>query len=139
MPGKAFVDTNVLVYAHDSETPEKKIKAQALLFDGLRHNSAAISAQVLSEFFVTITRKVKRPMPEPQAAKEISLLANLEVVDIDVQLIQRAIAIKQRWQLGYWDGLIVAAAERAHCHTLYSEDLSDGQSYGEVTVRNPFA
>ena len=138
MPDKAFLDTNILVYAHDRETPEKSSKAQALIFDGLRNDSAAVSAQVLSEFFVTITQKVKPPMPESQAAKEIALLANLEVVDVDVQLIQRAIAIKRRWRLSYWDGLIVAAAERAHCRTLYSEDLSDGQSYGDVTVCNPF-
>jgi predicted nucleic acid-binding protein len=65
-------------------------------------------------------------------------LSNLRVVDIDAPMVVRAIDIGQRWKISYWDGLIVAAAERAGCNVLCSEDFSGGQRYGRVTVRNPF-
>lgn len=138
MTDKVFLDTNILVYAHDHDSPDKKAVAQAIIFEGLREEAIAISAQVLSEFFVTVTQKIKKPMPVANAKREISLLSNLDVADIDVPMIVRAIDIKQQWTLSYWDSLIIAAAERTECKTVYSEDLSDGQRYGKVTVRNPF-
>ena len=98
-----------------------------------------VSTQVLSEFYVTITKKVEKPLSSDAARREIGLLAALEVVDVDVPMIDQAIQIQTRWQLGYWDALIIAAATRAGCATVLSEDLSHGQTYGTVTVRNPFA
>lgn len=72
------------------------------------------------------------------ARKEIALLSNLETADVDVPMIERAIDVQDRWQINFWDALIIAAAERMHCPTVLSEDMSDGQVYGGVTVRNPF-
>ena len=138
MPDKVFFDTNVLVYAHDLESAEKKAKSQGLIFESLRAGRGVISAQVLSEFFVTITRKVKKPMTVEQARREIVLLSAMETVDIDATLVVRAVDMKERWKLNYWDALILGSAERAGCQTVYSEDLSDGQTYGDVTVRNPY-
>ncbi len=138
MPDKVFFDTNVLVYAHDSTSPNKKAKSQDLLFQSLRDNTGAVSPQVLSEFFVTITQKIKTPLTVSQARIEVELLSVMATVDLDATLVIRAIDHQVRWQLSYWDSLIIAAAERAGCRTIYSEDLSDGQSYGPVTVCNPY-
>ena len=139
MSGRAFLDTNVIVYAHDAASPEKRETAQAILFDGLRAGSAVLSAQVLNEFYVTVTRKIATPLSVALARREIELLSRLRVVDVDVPLVVRGIDIGERWQLSHWDGLIIAAAERAGCDTVLSEDLSDGQTYGSLIVRNPFA
>ena len=139
MPGNVFFDTNILVYAHDTDSPEKQATSQGLIFDGVRNGSGVISAQVLSEFFVTVTRKIAHPMPAPRARREIVLISTLATVDVDATLILRAIDIQDRWQLSYWDALILAAAERGDCETVYSEDLSHGQTYENVTVQNPFA
>ena len=138
MSAKAFLDTNVLVYAHDKAFPDKMEKAQGLLFQGMRSGLVVISAQVLSEFFVTVTKKAKKPMSVERARRELELLSSLETAEIDAPMVLRAVGIGQRWQLNYWDSLIIAAAERTGCTTVYSEDLCDGQSYGLVTVRNPF-
>jgi predicted nucleic acid-binding protein len=138
MSAKVFLDTNILVYAHDKAYPDKMAKAQELIFQGMRTGQAAISAQVLSEFFVTITQKAKKPMTVDRAYREIELLSSLETVEIDASMVLRAVSIKQRWQLNYWDGLIIAAAERAKCSMICSEDFSDGQRLGTITVNNPF-
>jgi predicted nucleic acid-binding protein len=138
MSDKVFVDTNVLVYAHDDASPAKKALAETIILEGLRSENAAISTQVLCEFHVTVTRKAKRPMPLARAKREIALLSNLETADVDAPMVERAIDIQERWKINFWDGLIIAAAERTRCATVLSEDLSDGQVYGSVTVRNPF-
>ena len=138
MRGKYFIDTNVIIYAHDSDYPQKQIRAQEIIFSGMRGNNAVISAQVLSEFFVTVTKKIKQKYSVPAAKHEIILLSHLEVVDIDYDLVIRAVSIQDLFQLSYWDGLILAAAERADCDTLYSEDLSHGQKYAGIQCTNPF-
>ena len=138
MPAKVFLDTNILVYAHDMADQDKREKSQSLIFECLRNHSGVISAQVLSEFLVTITQKIKQTISLEQAKKEIILLSTMETIDIDATLVIRAINIKERWQLSYWDSLIMAAAERAKCKIVYSEDMSDGQIYDTIEVRNPF-
>ncbi len=139
MPDSVFLDTNVLVYAHDAGSPEKKARSQELIFACLRNNTGVLSAQVLSELFVTLTKKLEQPMSIEQAKREIVLLSTMETVEIDATLVVQAITLKERWQLSYWDSLILAAAERAECTVVYSEDMSDGQEYGSLVVRNPYA
>jgi predicted nucleic acid-binding protein len=138
MPDRAFLDTNVLVYAHDQQAPDKRRLAQELIFEALRTRNSCVSAQVLSEFYVTVTRKIKRPLSEALAMREVALLSHLDVVDLDFTLVLRAIELGQRWKLNHWDAMIVAAAERGNCAFVLSEDMSDGLSIGGVTVRNPF-
>lgn len=138
MNDRYFLDTNILVYAHDSGAALKRDTSRNLIFDCLRNGNGVMSPQVLSEFFVTVTGKIARPVTADQARKVISRLACMTVVDIDATMVLRAIEIKERWELHYRDGLIIAAAERAECGTLYSEDLSAGATYGAVTVCNPF-
>ena len=100
--------------------------------------TGATSTQVLSEFFVTVTKKVAKPLSVPVARREVRLLAALEVAEIDIATIDQAIDLHERCHIGYWDALILAAAAKCGCATVLSEDLSDGQTYGAVTVRNPF-
>jgi predicted nucleic acid-binding protein len=138
MQDKVFFDTNVLVYAHDSSEPEKRSKSQELIFRHIRDGSFVVSSQVLSEFFVTVTRKISVPISVPNAKKEILLLSTTATVDMDATLVVRAIEIQERWHLSYWDSLILSSAERAECKFVYSEDISDGTTYGGVSVANPF-
>ena len=138
MPDRFFIDTNVLVYAHDSASPEKKERSQDVIFGCMREGSGVISAQVLSEFFVTVTRKIAKPLTDDRARHEIALLATMECVDIDATLVAQAIGLKGRWGVSYWDALILAAAQRAECTIVYSEDLSSGQTYGKLTVADPY-
>jgi predicted nucleic acid-binding protein len=138
MSGKYFIDTNIIVYGHDDAYPEKKEKAQELIFTGLREAIAVISAQVLSEFFVTITKKVEMPYSVPAARHELMLLSHLEIVELDHDLVIRATRLHETLQVNYWDGLVLAAAERGDCDVLYSEDLSHDQIYTGIRCVNPF-
>ena len=138
MKDRYFMDTNIIVYAHDNKYPHKQKKAQELIFNGMRENSAVISAQVLSEFFVTVTKQAKQNYSAAAAKHEIMLLSYLQVVDIDFDLVVRAVSIKDLYKLSYWDSLILSAAERSDCSKLYSEDLSHGQFYGKIQCISPF-
>ena len=134
---RVFFDTNVLVYAHDISTPEKCTRAKSLMNEAFIKNIGVVSGQVLGETFVTLTRKIGVPLDD--ALDEIRRLSRFHVVDISSSLVLRAVEIQETCQLSYWDSLIIAAAEFASCDTVWSEDLNDGQRYGSVTVRNPFA
>ena len=138
MSDKFFLDTNILVYVHDASEPEKQTRSQELIFQAIRTGQGAISPQVLSEFFVTVTRKIQTPVSIKIARREIALLGSICSVDLDFTLILRAVDLKERWQVSYWDAMILAAAERGNCSVVYSEDLSNGQVYGALRVENPY-
>ena len=133
-----FFDTNVLVYAYDRRDPAKRARALTLMSDAIENGTGTVSAQVLSEFFNTVTRHLRDPMSSEVAEMIVGEVAAMRVVEIDVALIRRAIGVCRRYQISYWDALIVAAAERARCGRILSEDLNPGQSYNGVTVVNPF-
>ena len=137
MTAECFLDANVLVYAVSNVPAEAEKKKRALeLIDS---EDVGVSAQVLQEFYVTVTRKLKQPISEDEALKFIRSLSAFPLVPVDFALIQRAAALSQRFQISYWDAAIIAAAERLSAKMLYSEDLSHGQRYGSVTVINPFS
>lgn len=138
MPDSVFFDTNVLVYAHDEQDARKRELARTLILEALRSGNGWISTQVLSEFYVTVTRKVRQKMSEDAARRAVVLLSRLKVIDLDATLVLRAIELAQTWKVNYWDALIVASAERAKCSALLSEDLSDGLRLAGLTIRNPF-
>lgn len=138
MNDRVFLDTNVLVYAYDTHDPVKQKRAQDLLLGGLQREDAVVSTQVLGEFFVAMTRKVRSPISAEDAAALVQLLSSLSVVAIDAPLVHRALQAHLQCRLAYWDSLIVAAAERGRCDTLLSEELNPGQAYLGVTVQNPF-
>lgn len=133
---RTFVDTNVLVYSVDTSEPEKRTRALELLAS--TPANLVVSAQVLGEFYVTITRKLPSPLPEHEAATAVERLADLPTVPLDGELAKAAIAISRDSRISYWDGLILAAARAAGCVRLWSEDLSHGQLIADVRVENPF-
>jgi predicted nucleic acid-binding protein len=138
MTGRSFVDTSVWVYAADRGEPDKRARARALLAAGAELD-AVLSAQVLGEFFVTVTRKLAPPVPLDRAVRIVDRMSQLPVVPLDARLVSAAVAGTKEWGISYWDALIVAAAEAGGCDRVLSEDLADGAIYGSVRVENPFA
>lgn len=137
MTDRSFVDTNVWVYTVDANEPQKQARARVIL-EPDAEKDLVISAQVLGEFFVTVSRKFARSVPEEDARAMVDRMARLPVVPIDATLVTAAIAGSREWQISYWDALIISAAEMSGCRRVLSEDLSDGTTYGSVTVENPF-
>ena len=138
MSADLFLDSNILVYAYDGHEPKKQKKAQALLKTAIQEESAVLSTQVLGEFFVVTTRRLKQPLSVSEAEKISEILSYLPVAEIDLTLVMRAIDTQKRYRISYWDSLIVATAERAGCARILSEDLNDGQRYNDVLIENPF-
>lgn len=137
MPGRVFLDTNVLVYAQDTAAPEKQRKSRELIAKLADSADGVISTQVLQEFFVAATRKLG---VAPLAAKGVvKTFAVFETVQVSPTLIQDAIDCSILNQLSFWDSLILVAAASAGCGTVLSEDLNPGQAVLGVTVQNPFA
>ncbi|MEQ1717541.1 MAG: PIN domain-containing protein [Hyphomicrobium sp.] len=131
-----FLDTNIVVYAVDTThvAAHKRQIARKIL----RQGSFGVSTQVLQEFYVTATQKLKRPLSVSMAARWIDQLCRAELVTLDASLIKLAISHSKRYQISYWDGAIIAAAEALASPVVYSEDLNNSQSYGSVKVVNPF-
>ena len=138
MNDKIFLDTNVLVYAYDKRSPEKQKIAQDLLLKGILNGTLSLSVQVLTEFFTVVTKKIDEPLTADEAENIIELFYIVPVVEIDYHLVRRAIYTYKQYHLSFWDSLIIAAAERAGCSRLYSEDLSHGQVYNGIPAYNPF-
>ena len=137
MTDRTFIDTNILVYAYDSRDLQKQERAQAILKRGIEAETAILSAQVLSEFFTVVTRRIPSPLSIQEAEDALNLISVLPVIEIDLWLVRRAIGIHRDYRITYWDSLIVAAAERAECVQIFSEDFNPGQSYNGVVVVNP--
>jgi len=136
MSGKAFLDTNILVYAADRSEPTKSKMARNLVSRLAQKGTPCISTQVAQEFFVTVTRKMG---VAPLVARDLILaLKGFERVIVDFEDIQAAIDGHILWRVSFWDALIVTAAKKAQCAVLYTEDLNDGQTIGGIRVINPF-
>ncbi len=133
---KAFVDTNVFVYAVDASSPAKRIRAQSLLAD--LADSIVISTQVLLEFYVTATRKLAKPLSPEDAERRVHELSGTDVVEVTVPLVRTAITLSREHRLSLWDALIVESARARGCRRLFSEDLQHGRKFGNVRVENPF-
>lgn len=135
---RSFADTNVFVYAVD-ESPEERAKhdrAVALIKDA--RGALTVSTQVLQEFYVTVTRRLRTPLTAERAASSVRDLAALRVVQLDPMLIMLAIDTCRSAQLSLWDALIVEAARAGGCARILTEDLSHGQVIRGVEVVNPF-
>jgi predicted nucleic acid-binding protein len=137
MTDRVFVDSNVWIYAVDADEPVKQARARAVL-DPSTSDALVTSAQVLGEFYVTVTLKLARPVAGDIAARMVDRMAQLPVVSIDADAVQAAITGSRSWKLSYWDALIVVAAQLAGCNRLLTEDLVAGSTYGSVRVENPF-
>ena len=135
---KFFFDTNVLVYLFDADSPDKRKKARALFQKHADAGDVLLSTQVLQEFYVTVTRKLARPLDAAAAAEAVSSFAEFPLVQIDSELIISAIHRSRNDQLSFWDALIVQAAIEGHASTLYFEDMQHGQTTNGLRVVNPF-
>jgi predicted nucleic acid-binding protein len=135
---RSFLDTNVLVYAVDEDVPRKKEAADRLIEEETLAGRAILSTQVLQEFYVVSTRRLKRPLSPERAERAVRALATLPVVPIDPRIILAAIARVHRMTVSFWDALIIDAAIAGGATTLYSEDLQDGLEIDGLTIRNPF-
>jgi predicted nucleic acid-binding protein len=133
-----FVDTNVLVYAHDVTAGDKHTQARALVEELWHTRDGCLSVQVLQEFFVTTTRKIPKPIEAPVARQVIGDLAHWHVHAPAAGDVLAAIDIRQRSGTSFWDAMILRSAKELGCGILYSEDLNPGQEYEGVAVRNPF-
>lgn len=137
MNADCFLDTNVLVYAvtSDPELADKRYRALALI----ESRDFALSAQVLQEFYVTVTRKLSVPLNAGEALDWIEQFEAFPCIQVDAGLVKIAAEISERYRTSYWDGAMLAAAQRAGVATVYSEDLNHGQEYGGAVVINPFS
>jgi len=138
MPSRTFFDTNVLVYLFDADAPEKQAGARESLETALERGTVVVSTQVLQEFFVTVTRKLARPLPAAEAEGALRRLMELPVVQVDPDMILAAAVSARRDRISFWDALILTAASAAGCAEVLSEDLQHGRSFGRVRVVNPF-
>jgi predicted nucleic acid-binding protein len=139
MTGRTFFDTNVLVYLFDEDSPSKQARARELFSDQARSGRIVLSPQVLQELYVTVTRKLARPLSAEEALSSLTQLSVLPLVAVDGALILRAVQLHQRDSLSFWDALIVQAALEGNCKTLLSEDMQHGRRFGDLLVQNPFA
>ena len=136
MRAESFLDTNVLVYAAAGRGSEESKREQALTL--IEKQDVGVSAQVLQEFYVTVTREIEVPMTSEQALEWIEQFASFPCVAVDASLVKIAAAVSEQFRISYWDGAILSAAQLLHAATLYTEDLNDGQLYGSVRAVNPF-
>lgn len=134
----SFVDTNILVYAEDRDAKAKHDIARDLVLDLWNDRQGVLSVQVLQEFYVTVTRKLKKPLRATDALDVVREYLTWTVVENTKSLLVQAIDLQQRAQLSFWDAMVVQAAIQAGCDRLYSEDLNAGQRFDSVIVVNPF-
>lgn len=139
MTAAIFVDTNVLLYARDAGERKKQPLAAEWLALLWREQTGRTSVQVLSEYYVNVTRKLRPGLPPDEAWDDVRALMTWRPQPIDQELMLRAHEIAQRYRLSWWDSLVVAAAQVQGCALLLTEDLQDRAVFGGVTVRNPFA
>ena len=132
----AFLDTNVLIYAVSSSPAESPKKERAL--ELIEHTDFGLSAQVLQEFYVNVTRKIALPLTPDEAVALLEQFRCFPMVWADYPLIVAGVETALRFGISYWDGTIIAAAERLGATTLYTEDLNHDQRYASVQVVNPF-
>lgn len=135
---KTFVDTNVLVYAHDSAAGDRHLLAKKLLTDLWDTQDGSLSTQVLQEFYAVATKKLKPALPRNQARAIVAAYGEWCDVCTEPQLIVAASRLEEEHTIAFWDALIVEAARRAGAELLVSEDMEDGRRFGALTIKNPF-
>jgi predicted nucleic acid-binding protein len=135
---RTFVDTNVLIYAHDVDARAKHQAAKGVLRELWSERTGALSAQVLQEFYVNVTRKISRPISKASARQVVSAYSAW-CVDTTPAEISTAFHIEDASKIGFWDALIVASALKTGAERILSEDLNPGQLIAGIRIENPFA
>jgi predicted nucleic acid-binding protein len=136
---REFVDANVLVYAFDLSAGLKRKAAAELVQRLWDAGTGCLSVQVLQEFFVTVTRKVPRPLSIDEAAERVREFAAWKTFAPTADDVLAAIALHRNAKINFWDAMVVEAAAQTGCEVLWTEDLSDGQLLRGVRIRNPFS
>jgi predicted nucleic acid-binding protein len=137
MAQKYFVDTNLLIYAHDRSAGVKHDRARELIERLWTSGEGALSTQVLQELCINLRRKVARPLPIEEVRRLIQDYLSWEIIVNTPESVLQALDIEVRYQISFWDALVVQAAETSGAAVLYSEDLAAGQHYGAIQVVNP--
>jgi|JI6StandDraft_1071083.scaffolds.fasta_scaffold130766_2 predicted nucleic acid-binding protein len=135
--GPYFLDSNVLIYAFDTEEPKKRARSRELI-ESLPAEGIVLSSQVVNEFYFTVTRKLRRPLPLVDAEEAVRGFSGFRVLPLDHRLTMGAMEMVRKHQLSIWDALIVQSAIEGRCRTLFSEDFQDGRKYGTLKLVNPF-
>ena len=138
MTARVFVDTCVFLYAHDESEPQKRPRARAWLEHLWREMAGRTSMPVLSEYYLTVSRKLDPGLKADDAWGDVAIYFAWRPQPMDEPLISRARLIEQRHHLGWWDSMIVGAAQLQDCTIVLTENLPDGATYGDVIVRSPF-
>jgi predicted nucleic acid-binding protein len=138
MTGTAFVDTNVLVYCRDRSEAEKQPRAEEWLAHLWNTGAGRVSMQVLNEFYVTVTQKLRPGLDPLNARDDVRSLLAWQPLHLDPLAIEEAWGIQDRYGASFWDSLIVAAALRTGSRYLLSEDFRDGQLLDGLRVVDPF-
>lgn len=138
MTDKVFVDTNVLVYSRDASEPQKQAQAMAWMAHLWKTETGRLSFQVLQEFYVTVTEKLKPGLDSGEARRDVRSLMAWRPISMDGRVIDGAWLIQDQYKVSWWDALIVSAAQLAECRYLLSEDLQENQQLGLLKIVNPF-
>lgn len=136
--GLQFVDTNILVYAHDRTAGAKQARARELIESLWEKHLACISVQVMQEFYVVATKKVAKPLESATAVHILQDLSYWRVHEPVTEDVLGAIGLQQRHELSFWDAMILWSAQQLDCDVVWSEDLSANKEYDGIRVVNPF-
>ena len=137
MSARTFVDTNILVYAHDRGAGVKQMRAREAVIEQWRARSGVLSTQVLQEFYVNVRRKAANPVSRREALRTLEDYLSWTIVVNDGSSILGAVELERRFRLSFWDALIVHAALRSGADRLLSEDFEHGRRFGSLLVVNP--
>ncbi len=135
---KCFIDTNILIYAHDKTNKYKYEKAFNLINTLWENRKACASIQVLQEFYVVVTKKIKNTANIEDIKKIISALESWDIHSPSVRDVLESIEIQDRYNISFWDSMIICSAKRKKCDVIFSEDLNNGQLYEGIIIKNPF-
>jgi len=135
---RIFVDTNVLVYAHDVDAGQKHQIAQGLLIELWNNRTGVLSVQVFQEFYVTVTRKLIHPLSAKEARNIIRNYLTWHIEINDSLSVLNASRIEENYKVSFWDALIVSAASMANVSKILTEDLQSGQVIEGIVIENPF-
>ena len=140
MSDRAFLDTNIFVYAIDSSPSQidKRDRARGLIREHLETESGVISIQVFQEFFAASTSKIPSPLSIEEALEFIHYISAFEIVIPNLDMVIAAIGLRQKHGFSFWDAMIVQSAVVADCTLLFTEDFQHGFKLGPLTIRNPF-
>jgi len=138
MKDRTFVDTNILVYAHDLDSGNKNEVARRIVSELWESRLGVLSTQVLQEFYVILTRKIPAPLAKPVVRGIVKSYFNWDVVLNDTRIILQASEIEETYRLSFWDALIVSAAFSRNAAAILTEDLNHGQYVEGIMIMNPF-